>query len=354
MIGDMVIKMQKIMNNKKTISILAILLCLLMLLCGCKGKNEEAPAEEQSDEGISTLYGDESLGIDPVVDEQLKDYRLIALFGIDDGDRNDMDIIISVNKNDGTAKLVSVIRDSYVQILEATDDHPAAYNRCNLGYPRGGKYEAMKVLNRNLDLNIRECICVDWPCAAHLIDTLGGLTVDVDEDMLDWINQGVGLGQYGAEGYEITSAGPQTLNGWQAVQYLRVRKYENGGTIARAHHNEDVFLQLYDQAKNMSASEIADIYDEIADELDTNMSRSTLTDTLAQIATTDIEKTDEWPYEWTQMEDAENGYRVPMSLVSNVKELHKVMFGQEDYVPSTVVQEINDGMIEKEKSLVEF
>lgn len=353
MIGDMVIKMQKIMNNKKTISILAIVLCLLMLLCGCKGKTEET-SDEESAEGLTTLYGDESLGIDPAVDEQLKDYRLIALFGIDNGDRNDMDIIISINKNDGTAKLVSVVRDSYVQILEATADHSAAYNRCNLGYPRGGKYEAMKVLNRNLDLNIRECICVDWACAAHLIDKMGGITVDVDEGMLDWINNDTAIEEYGGENYTIPSAGTQTLNGWQAVEYLRVRKYDNGGTIARAHHNEDVFLQLYEQAKGMSAAEIAEVYDEIADELDTNMSRNTLTDTLAQISTTDIEKTDEWPYEWTQMEDAENGYRVPMSLLSNVKELHKVMFGQEDYVPSTVVQEINDGMIEAEKSLVEF
>lgn len=347
------IKMQEIMKMKKTISLLAIALCLLMLLCGCKGNSEEAPAEE-SDEGLTTLYGDESLGIDPAVDEQLKDYRLIAIFGIDKDSRNDIEIIISVNKKDGTAKLVSVIRDSYVQILEETADHGAAYNRCNLGYARGGKYEAMKVLNRNLDLNIRECICVDWPCAAHLIDLMGGLTVDVSESMLEWINKGAYLGEYEDEDYKLESSGTQTLRGWQAVQYLRARVYEGGNTISRVHNNEDAFLQLYDQAKGMSAAEIAEVYDEIADELDTNMSRNTLTDTLAQIATTDIEKTDEWPYEWTQMEDAENGYRVPMSLVSNVKELHKVMFGQDDYLPSTVVQEINDGMIEKEKSLVEF
>lgn len=342
------IKMQKIMNNKKTISILAIVLCLLMLLCGCKGKETE-PSDKETDEGLSSLYGDESLGIDPAVDEQLKDYRLIALFGIDDGDRNDINIIVSINKTDGTAKVVSVVRDSYVQILEETADHPAAYNRCNLGYPRGGKYEALKVLNRNLDLNIRECICIDWDCAAHLIDLMGGIEANINEDdMLDAINNLL------PDDNQIAQSGEQTLYGWQAVQYLRVRKYDNGGTIARANRNQDIFLQLYNKAKSMSASEIADIYDGIADEIDTNMSRNTLTDTLAEIASVDIEETDPWPYEWTQMEDAENGYRVPMSLVSNVKELHKVMFGQEDYVPSAVVQEINDGMIEKEKSLVEF
>lgn len=337
----MVVKMQEIMKRKKTISIVALLLCLLMLVSGCKGKPEE-PVEEQPDEGISTLYGDESLGIDPAVDEQLKDYRLIALIGVDQGPRNDINIIISLNKKDGTAKVFSVIRDAYMQVSRADDHSQTEYNRCNLGYPRGGTYGAIKVMNRNLDLNIRECICVDWDCAAHLIDLMGGIEANINEDdMLDAINDLL------PDDNQIAQTGEQTLYGWQAVQYLRVRKYDNGGTIARANRNQDIFLQLYNKAKSMSASEIADIYDEIADEIDTNMSRNTLTDTLAEIASVDIEETDPWPYEWTQMED----YRVPMSLVSNVKELHKVMFGQDDYLPSTVVQEINDGMIEAEKSL---
>lgn len=346
MIGDMVDKMHYNKKMKKVVSLLAVMICFLMLLCGCKSKSEEAPAEEQPDEGISTLYGDESLGIDPGVDEQLKDYRLIALFGIDNGSRNDINIIISVNKIDGTAKLVSVIRDSYMLLNWETENTPGAYNRCNLGYARGGKYEAMKVLNRNLDLNIRECICVDWDCAAHLVDLMGGLKVNIDgEDMLDAINKLL------PDDNKIAQTGEQILNGWQAVQYLRVRKYDNGGTIARAHHNEDVFLQLYDQAKSMSASEVVDVYDEIADELDTTMSRNTLTDTLAQIAAVDIEKTDEWPYEWIRMENDDNGYRVPMSLASNVKELHRVLFGQEDYQPSAYLQENDKRMVEAEKSL---
>ena len=346
MIGNMVDKMHNNMRMKKAVSILAIVLSVLMLLSGCKSKTGETSAEEQQEEGLATLYGDESLGIDPAVDEQLKDYRLIALFGIDNGPRNDINIIISINKNDGTAKVFSVIRDAYMQVSSTKEGVATEFNRCNLGYPRGGKYEAMKVMNRNLDLNIRECICVDWDCAAHLIDLLGGLKVNIDgEDMLDAINRLL------EDDNKIAQIGEQTLNGWQAVQYLRVRKYDRGGTIARANRNQRVLVQLYNQAKNMSTSEIAEVYDGIADELDTNMSRNTLTDTLGQLVTVDIEELDPWPYEWTRMEDDENGYRVPMTLTSNVIELHKVLFGQEDYQPSTVVQEINDGMIKAEENL---
>ena len=112
-------------------------------------------------------------------------------------------------------------------------------------------------------------------------------------------------------------------------------------------------MQLYNQAKGMSASEIAEIYDQIADELDTNMSRNTLTDTLAMIATTDIEQTEVWPYDWKRMKGKSNTYRVPDTLISNVKDLHKVLFGQEEYLPSTTAQEIQDGMTEKESILKE-
>lgn len=342
--------MRSIRKNRKAIVVVILALCFLMVLCGCKEKQEEepAPAEEKQEEGLDSLYGDESLGIDAKVDEQLRDYRLIALFGIDNGNHNDIDMIISFNKTDGTAKLVSIIRDTYMQATEATDDEAAIYERCNVGYLWGGKYQAMKILNRNLDLNIRECICVTWECAADLIDTLGGLKVNIDEGMLEAINEVL------PEDNKIEQSGEQTLNGWQAVQYLRVRKYKGGDTIARVNNNQEVFLQLYDQAKGMSASEIAEVYDKIAGELDTNMSRNTLTDTLAQISSVDIEATDNWPYDWKRMKGKSNEFRVPVTLVSNVKELHKVLFGQEEYLPSTTVQEIQDGMTEKEKILKEL
>ncbi len=338
-------------DRKKRIAIvLSLVLCFMMALCGCKGSPEEepAPAEETQSEGLDSLYGDESLGIDAAVDEQLKDYRLIALFGIDDGDHNDIAMIISVNKTDNTAKIVSIVRDSYMQVSEAKDDEAAIYERCNVGYQWGGKYNAMKILNRNLDLNIRECICVDWQCAADLVDTLGGLTVTVDEGMREGINKLL------PDDNKIEQSGEQTLNGWQAVQYLRVRKYKGGDTIARVNNNQEVFLQLYNQAKSMSTSEIAAVYDKIADELDTNMSRNTLTDTLAQISSVDIETTDNWPYEWKRMKGKSNEYRVPVSLDSNVKELHKKLFGQEDYQPSNTVQEISAGIKEKESILKEL
>lgn len=338
-------------RKKGVFRLLILALCAALIMCGCskeEPKETESAEAEQQDEGVDALYGDESLGIDAGVDKELRDFRTIALFGIDNGERSDIVIIISFNKETGEARLASVVRDTYMRVKEADGDTPPVFTRCNTGYESGGKYEAMKVLNTNLDLNIRECICVDWDCAADLIEALGGLHVTIDEDMLEGINKLLPADN------KIAQAGEQTINGWQAVQYLRVRKYHGGNTITRAENNQEVFIQLYNQAKSMSAEEIADIYDQIADELDTNMSRNTLTDLLAQIATVDIQQTDTYPYEWKSMKNSKNfDFRVPESVVSNVKTLHANLYGQTEYLPSMTVQTIHDEMLKAEEDLID-
>ena len=85
-------------------------------------------------------------------------------------------------------------------------------------------------------------------------------------------------------------------------------------------------------------------YDGIADEIDTNMSRNTLTETLALIASTELEETPGWPYEYSEMWQDDNSYYyfVSDTLETNVIELHKVLFGQEDYKPSETVMMLNE------------
>ena len=104
-------KKKKPMKISTAVMILAIIAAAVVLAVvivsstGSKEDNENTPQpiEEQ------IIYGDEDLGIDPTVDEQLQDYRNVALFGIDakdfeseTGHRSDAMIIISMNnKTDG-------------------------------------------------------------------------------------------------------------------------------------------------------------------------------------------------------------------------------------------------------------
>ncbi len=336
----------------KLLSVMLIAVLVLMLPACSKQESEPEPepeAEEEEEVVDYSVWGDESLGIDPVVDESLRDYRSILITGIDNGHRADIQLILCINEDTGESRMITVNRDTYMQIADGEvvtiDDREFEFAKCNRAFEQGDKYDLMKELNHHLDLNIKEFIGVDWPTAAKLVDALGGVECDIEsQEMLDAINSLIANFPDG-DAELIQGTGVQTLTGWQAVQYLRVRKYKGANAFVREDHNRAFVETLFAKAKSMSMEEIADIYDEIAGDLDTNMSRNTLTDTLALISTNEIRNNGRFPYEFvTKYEPPDRyfNYRVPTSLVSNVKQLHMDMFDQADYLPSTKCQELSD------------
>ena len=82
----------------------------------------------------------------------MKSYRNIALFGVDardkslgKGNRTDTIMIASVNQETGDVKLLSVYRDTYLNLGNDT------YNKANAAYAEGGPAQAINMLNMNLD-----------------------------------------------------------------------------------------------------------------------------------------------------------------------------------------------------------
>lgn len=353
--------MSKIGNNCRHFKVAryGIVVCLLagiLLLPGC-GQHEDvlsasAGSAASTQEEPASIYGDESLGIDATVDEQLRDYRNIAIFGLDKGDRTDVMMVLSINKQTSAAKVMAVHRDTYMQIANGEtykiDGVEREFYKCNRTYARAGKYEAMAELNRHMDLNIKECIAIDWAGIAELVDGMGGIDVDVTEGMLPVMNKDLD------DTNKIASSGEQHLNGTQAIQYLRCRKDPGADATTRDARNQAVLTQLYQKAQVMSMQDLADLYDKLAKKIDTNMSRTTMTELLAQIATTPLDEAPGWPYTYNELWQDDNlaYYFVPETLSSNVTELHKTLFEQENYEPSAKVQELNDRIIElKEEQL---
>ena len=129
----------------------------------------------------------EDIVINPKVEESvqtssMKGYRNIALFGVDStkgaltkNTRSDTIMIASINLDTGDCKLVSVYRDTY---LNLSND---SYNKCNSAYAKGGPMQAINMLNMNLDMNITDFITVGFEGLADTIDALGGVEIDVTE-----------------------------------------------------------------------------------------------------------------------------------------------------------------------------
>ena len=104
------------------------------------------------------------LDIDDKIDNELSDYRNIAILGIDTrsdtfspGNRSDCIMIVSVNKETNEVKIASVYRDMYLDIDNRGLD------KVTHAYSFGGPQLALNTLNKNLDLNISEFVALT-PC----------------------------------------------------------------------------------------------------------------------------------------------------------------------------------------------
>ena len=288
------------------------------------------------------------LGISSQVEENLSEYRNIALFGVDSrdsnlgkGNRSDCIIIASLNNKTKEVKLISVYRDTYVNI----EGH--GLDKITHAYSYGEAPLAIKTLNENFDLNITEFATVNFDSVAEAVNALGGVTINVTNEELKYINDYIGetAKVTGLSDQKVTSAGKQTLNGVQAVAYSRIR-YTSGGDYKRTERMRTVIEAMIEKFKTKSISEMNQIIDKILPEVYTNITSGDIFSLLPSIASFKVTDSIGWPYE-TKGITLDRWYGVPVTLESNVKQLHQEAFGESDYVPSDKVKQISNQIIQK-------
>lgn len=178
---------------------------------------------------------------------QSKDIVNIALFGVDahdgadDGGRSDALMILTVDNVHDKLKVTSIMRDSYVNIEghgmdKITDAH--AY---------GGPQLAIKTLNSNYDLNIKDYVEVDFSSLPKVVDSLGGVQINVKDYEIKEINNG------SRNSKKITSSGTYVLNGEQALAYCRIR-HEGNQDYERTERQRKVLTTLFQKVKDQGIS----------------------------------------------------------------------------------------------------
>ena len=159
--------------------------------------------------------------------EEVKGYWNIALFGVDStdgqlkkGSRSDTIMVASINQDTGEIRLVSVYRDTY---LNLSNDR---YDKCNGAYSKGGAEQAMAMLNMNLDLNITDFVTVGYEAVIDCVNGLGGVYIDVDSEEIKHINNYqksiLRDTDIDEELIMVDNTGYQLLNGLQAAAYCRI------------------------------------------------------------------------------------------------------------------------------------
>jgi LCP family protein required for cell wall assembly len=202
---------------------------------------------------------DEDLGIkvkDPVKEEESSEIINIALFGLDrrskdEPARSDSIMVLSIDKKHNKIKMSSIMRDTYVKIKGHGE------TKINHAYAYGGPQLAIRTLNENFDLDIRDYVAVDFFNAEALIDAMGGVTIDISQDEIALINSGVAVvaSIEKKPATAISKTGPQTLNGIQAVAYSRIR-YTAGGDFVRTERQRTVLSAMLTKMQSLGPTEI--------------------------------------------------------------------------------------------------
>ena len=295
----------------------------------------------------------EEFVINPEVEEKvettMKGYRNVALFGVDStsgaltkNTRSDTIMIASINQDTGECKLVSVYRDTY---LNLSND---SYNKCNSAYAKGGPMQAINMLNMNLDMNIKDFITVGFAGLSNTVDALGGIMIDIDDVELKHINnyQKTMASDMKREYTPVESTGYQLLDGLQATAYCRIR-YGGGDDFKRTERQREVLLAIFDKAKSASPATLTAAVNAIFDndEIYTSLDVADILDILGDITKYEVVAQGGFPEEsrrTTGTIGSKGSCVVPVSLADNVQWLHEFLFEDEEYSPSDAVIEYSN------------
>lgn len=291
---------------------------------------------------------EEDLDIDSQVDENLSGYRNIAIFGVDSrdsnlgkGNRSDCIIIASINSKTKEVRLLSVYRDTYVQI------EGYGLDKITHAYSYGEAPLALSTLNTNLDLNIKEFVTVNFDSVAEAVDLLGGIKMTITDAEVKYINGYINETSRvtGKTSNNITSAGTYTLDGVQAVAYGRIR-YTEGGDYKRTERMRDVLEAMLKKLQTKSIGEINSLLDKILPKVYTNITAGSILTEIPSIMNYKVTQSIGWPYD-TKGITLDRWYGVPITLESNVQRLHKELFNETDYTVSNTVKTISDKIVNK-------
>lgn len=268
----------------------------------------------------------------------------IYIFGVDSrgsnvgkGTNADVNMICDINHDTGEIRLVSVFRDSYLNVNEN-----GGYNKINQAYFTGGPSNAAKMLNKNLDLNIGDFVTFNWKAVADGINILGGVDMEISNAEFYYINSFITetVEATGVYSTHLKKAGMNHLDGVQAVAYGRLRLMDTD--FARTERQRKVIQAAFEKAKKADFATLNQLTLTLFPQVATSVDMQDIISLLGDVSKYYIGETGGFPF---ARGDANMGKKgacvIPQTLESNVKELHHFLYGEENYVPSDTVKKIS-------------
>ena len=315
-------KRKKNRRRRAVLRGIAVFFCLVFILCG-SGLVYVSTNILAGLTTTSIAKDDGALGIDTeniVMDNSIKN---IALFGVDSrsnsfSGRSDVIMILSVDNRHGKLKLTSILRDSEVTIEgEGYQSYVNYTDKINAAYSLGWPELAIRTLNQNFGLDIRDYVTVNFAYMAAIVDAFGGVDITMTGEEVYQLNANLwALSQEVEDEKEKGSSSSDTvyaeikatdyipdvngeiniqygeyedgtyhLNGNQAVAYGRIRYV--GSDYARVVRQQTVFAALVDKVTELGWSDYPSVIQQMMPYCETSLDLSDVMG-LAPILLTDF------------------------------------------------------------------
>lgn len=181
--------------------------------------------------------------------------------------RSDTMIVVSVDEAGKRVAMISIPRDLWVEIPGFHHERINAAHAIGeaQGYPGGGPALAMRTVEHNLGIRIDHYARVDLQGFKNVIDTLGGVTIEVTQPITDDAYPG----DSGKTSIHIP-AGTHHMDGDLALQYVRSR--QSGNDIDRTERQQKLLMAIRDRGMRLDViPRIPALVGAVLDSVDTDM-----------------------------------------------------------------------------------
>ncbi len=281
------------MRKSKKKIVLIVLLTILLLLLGVGGgiylvarnyynksnytPDEDAMNDYEAKEEIEEIDPDDAQGevLTPEQEEELNkeqedildatpvedddDVYNVLLIGVDRRNKSwagnsDSMILMSLNHKKNQISMISLMRDTYVNIPGI------GMRKLNAAHANGAGPLLLKTVEENFKIDVDRYVSVDFSGMIAIIDQLGGIELTMSDAEVKvandlYIKEMCKLQNLKEEKYRIPSGGTRKYNGIQAVAYARIR-YVGNSDYQRTERQRIVLTKMLEAMKSMSVTEL--------------------------------------------------------------------------------------------------
>ena len=248
------------------------------------------------------------------------DVTNIVLLGIDGkgfsgNARSDSIIIVSLDRKNNSMKLTSILRDTYIHIPGKGMD------KLGHAYAYGGSELAIKTINQNFNMDIKDFITVDFVGFEKIIDVIGRVEIELSPSEANYI--------------KVDSSGKQLLNGEKTLKYSRIRKIGNAD-YERIERQRIILEEVFKKIIVMNITEYPKLLDTFLPFVKTSLSKIQMLSLGIEIIRSKIKNIEQFhiPADGYAENKMINGiyYVVPVTIEDNIMLLKNFIYGDENSI----------------------